>query len=733
ALINLGSLEEAISSYNRALQFQPDYHLAWLGRGIALINLGSLEEAIASYDHALQIQPDYHLAWANRSIAAASSPSPDLEYQHNFLYHFQRRLAQFSHYTLSIWENAPVGTLHATSLQNETAQQIKEAAREHFSLKYPQLNNRGYNGRITSLKFPLKQGIIHPNTLPWGFLYHQLGKAQYNQANNPKPSYPPLGENPSRGQLFHQAKTSHETALETLTFDQYPELHLEVLQDLIPVCVDIKLDQEASQHLKKGIILLERHLENKPPREQERLSRKFSPFYQLKVEEFIRNGDLIQAIETAEERKNYCLQWFPQTPEKLEFSQIQQHLCTPTTAILYWHLSPVSLSTFLILAQGDPILIEQPPNPQPWGLPDSASDNTPLSQTWERGWGRGQHQNLINRLSHWKTKDSDKDKTPTNWKDNLSDNLQTLAQILNIPSIRQELQNHGIQTLILIPHRDLHLLPLHAFFDCPAFYLPSAYLGCQNNTFNPPLTPLNLIENPKSTPTLNNQKKHLAALPFAEIEATLLRHQFPQHRHLTQTDITQTNTETLLKTPARVFHFCGHAAYNSQDPKKSCLFLHETEVLTVETIRQLDLKHYDLVSLAACETAVTGSDLILDEYVGLVSAFLSSGVTYVLSTLWQVESFATSLFILEFYRHLAQNPPHLALQLTRDWLKNATPDRLCESCDRHLQNLTKFEHRKPLTTRREQIAQLESTATPYQNPYYWAAFILAGYHKSDKI
>jgi tetratricopeptide (TPR) repeat protein len=30
---------------------------------MALRNLGKLEEAIASYDKALEIKPDYHVAW----------------------------------------------------------------------------------------------------------------------------------------------------------------------------------------------------------------------------------------------------------------------------------------------------------------------------------------------------------------------------------------------------------------------------------------------------------------------------------------------------------------------------------------------------------------------------------------------------------------------------------------------------------------------------------------------
>jgi tetratricopeptide (TPR) repeat protein len=69
ALGNLGRLEEAIASYDQALEFKPDDHQAWNDRGIALRNLGRFEQAIASYDRALEFKPDDPDAWNNRGIA----------------------------------------------------------------------------------------------------------------------------------------------------------------------------------------------------------------------------------------------------------------------------------------------------------------------------------------------------------------------------------------------------------------------------------------------------------------------------------------------------------------------------------------------------------------------------------------------------------------------------------------------------------------------------------------
>ena len=68
ALSALGRYEEAITSFDRALQIKPDDQ-AWNNRGAALDNLGRYEEAIVSFDQALQFKPDYQDAWNNRGAA----------------------------------------------------------------------------------------------------------------------------------------------------------------------------------------------------------------------------------------------------------------------------------------------------------------------------------------------------------------------------------------------------------------------------------------------------------------------------------------------------------------------------------------------------------------------------------------------------------------------------------------------------------------------------------------
>jgi tetratricopeptide (TPR) repeat protein len=65
-LRHLGRYEEAIISYDRAIEFKPNKDETWYNRGIALHNLGKYEKAILSYDLAIELKPNNDEAWYNR-------------------------------------------------------------------------------------------------------------------------------------------------------------------------------------------------------------------------------------------------------------------------------------------------------------------------------------------------------------------------------------------------------------------------------------------------------------------------------------------------------------------------------------------------------------------------------------------------------------------------------------------------------------------------------------------
>ncbi len=69
SLDDLGRNEEAIGSFDKAIEIKPDDHEAWYGRGVSLYALGRNEEAIASYDKAIEFKPDDHEAWYGRGFS----------------------------------------------------------------------------------------------------------------------------------------------------------------------------------------------------------------------------------------------------------------------------------------------------------------------------------------------------------------------------------------------------------------------------------------------------------------------------------------------------------------------------------------------------------------------------------------------------------------------------------------------------------------------------------------
>ncbi|MBE9181538.1 tetratricopeptide repeat protein [Oculatella sp. LEGE 06141] len=61
--------QEALSSYDKAIELKPDDYGVWNNRGNALKELERYDDALVSYDKAIELKPDYYGAWNNRGIA----------------------------------------------------------------------------------------------------------------------------------------------------------------------------------------------------------------------------------------------------------------------------------------------------------------------------------------------------------------------------------------------------------------------------------------------------------------------------------------------------------------------------------------------------------------------------------------------------------------------------------------------------------------------------------------
>ena len=74
--LKVDDFEEAIASFDKAIENKRHLPQAWYHRGMALYDLERYEEAMNSFGKALAIQPDYELARENRDLAEKKLRKP---------------------------------------------------------------------------------------------------------------------------------------------------------------------------------------------------------------------------------------------------------------------------------------------------------------------------------------------------------------------------------------------------------------------------------------------------------------------------------------------------------------------------------------------------------------------------------------------------------------------------------------------------------------------------------
>ncbi len=714
ALSNLGQLENAIAAYDKALEIRPDLHLAWYNRGVALENLGRREEAIAAYDKALEVRSDLYLARYNRGVALF------------YLGRYEEAIASYDRALLikpDYWE-AWLGRGSAVGIA--VNYNTSDSFATNISSNNPALDLRGIEGKLASYEEGLRYVSQDTHSEGWGRLHLAMGSTYYE-----------IGKRElAPSESWNTAQAHLEAALLTLTRDDYVQLHLEVLQNLITVLLGLGRVASA-QDLQRRATDIWRQLLNEastPEESKQKFALKFVGIGQLAVDIAINTGELLLGLEIAEHLKNATFAWqilgWTEEIYSPSYAEIQQ-LLNPTTAIVYWHISPYGLRCFVIKHKAtEPIPIFTPvlnvgenddlPRPEPVKRLVELED-------WLKDWN---HQYL-----EYRTEGEEKqNKSNHSYRKEMEMRLFNLRNILNIESILGELE--GINQLILIPHRDLQRFPLHALFNLATSqahnlkitYLPSASRGL-------------LLQSELQSESQNEGRKlsflsvehpHSVTHPsmqFGKLESEMISHMFDNPERIQGLKASKKNVEDALTGNYNIFHFVGRSTDNLSYPEQSELALAGSDKLTLQEIAQKQLTAYNLVILSACEVEITANQAISNDYVSLVNGFLNQGVNHVVSTLWTVESAANALVMIEFYRRFLQGKsPAFALSEATVWLKQLTAGELTKWYEDLLNQLPPegLRIKAHLAADLLRSRKIPPETMVYNHPYYWAGFIVTG-------
>lgn len=140
-------------------------------------------------------------------------------------------------------------------------------------------------------------------------------------------------------------------------------------------------------------------------------------------------------------------------------------------------------------------------------------------------------------------------------------------------------------------------------------------------------------------------------------------------------------------------------------------------VLTAKEISSLDLRGVDLVVLSACQTGL--GEIAGDGVWGLQRGFKKAGANTLMMSLWKVDDAVTQIFMTQFYTNLISGKSKFeSLREAQRYIREYEIEK----------EVSKNSGKRPLSVQaKEQAKKVEKVIKkirPYQNPKYWAAFIL---------
>ena len=405
-----------------------------------------------------------------------------------------------------------------------------------------------------------------------------------------------LGE---KGENIEKAYTIFKSAIETVeslrgeivSGDETKRKHAEewnrIYINMVEVCLELGKNNEAIEYVERSKtrnlveLILNRDLKTIfPPEVANQLEQ---------LRDQIASGQYEIQNHTAEDPKSLAqhLQKLRQERQKWQnrylpvgsgfrFDQFQPTL-DERTAIIEWYITNQRILAFVVKPNGQELTLWQ----------SQPEDREALG-------------NWVNEYLQ------DYDKTGKNqWRHKLDERLKKLSEILHLKSILDKIPAH-CDRLILIPHRFLHLLPLHALpvgesyllnrFPLGVGYAPSCQLLQQlQQRERPDFQSLFAVQNPTGD------------LQFTDQEVNSILSLFPSHKVLSNSHATKAALDETTPPLQEVdyLHFSCHGHFKTDSPLDSFLLLADAKVSSIPT--DADPKQYfktskGFIDLSKCLT-----------------------------------------------------------------------------------------------------------------------------------
>jgi CHAT domain-containing protein/TPR repeat protein len=245
------------------------------------------------------------------------------------------------------------------------------------------------------------------------------------------------------------------------------------------------------------------------------------------------------------------------------------------------------------------------------------------------------------------------------WQQGMGEFLSQLSQRLKVDELIGNCLN-GIEELIVIPHLFLHQIPLAALpIEPPQSTLLSkgGPGGVLSDYFLIRYVPsCRILEYCSKDETIESPKYGIVEnatddLYFTPFECEQIAEIVTQPERLKGSQEATVAAYRNLIQKVNVIHSSHHAVSRLDNPLESRLFLGDGSITLGELMTPgWRLPQLSDVFMSCCETNLGGTE-ITDNLLSLGTGFLCAGARSVVSTLWAVDDFATSLFSIFYYQY----------------------------------------------------------------------------------